>query len=348
MLTPLLLLAHLSGQLVEVPLLRFKGFAEPRSIAAVALSPDAHTVSVWTRWAPRTPCLLWTVDVQTGATEGLGEDACPQPPLPPEVACDGAGCRLVRAGQSLPLGEVALQGVPTRAQLAVHPTRQVAALNLDRWLSFVSLTDGRLISSFGHADFTLRGVSASAEVEWLLWVQGRDGRDHLFLADGDELLAPTVQRPLVRPVARVRLPSTFGWKKETRATPDSPCDFFEGGVMVEDDVLMLDWSADAKPFDLRVRGQGGQLQKWRVDVASATPVAGLQVERVHFPRLARWRLKISFPFPLETLALAEGGAKVARLRPIERPMSTTSSEPACVLVDGMLQPERLLLEPWWR
>lgn len=185
---------------------------------------------------------------------------------------------------------------------------------------------------------------AASEGEWLLWAQGRDGADHLYLADGDELLAPTPARPFVRPVARLRLPSSFGWKKDTRSTPDSPCEFFERGVMVEDDVLLLDWSADAKPFDVHVRGQGGQLQHWRIDVASATPVARLQVERVHFPKQARWRLKLRFPFPLESLALTEGGAKGARLRPIARPMSTASTEPACVFIDGELQPERLLLD----
>jgi hypothetical protein len=145
-------------------------------------------------------------------------------------------------------------------------------------------------------------------------------------------------------VARIRLPASFGWKKDTRSTPDSPCEFFERGVMVEDDVLLLDWKDDAKPFDVHVRGQGGQLQKWRVDVASATPLPGLQVDRMHFPRQSRWRLRIRFPFPLHSLALAEGGAKVARLRPIERPMSTTSTEPACVFVGEELQPERLMLD----
>lgn len=344
MLTPLLLTAALTAQLVEVPLHRFRTFAEPRVIAAAALSPDAHTVSLWTRWSPETPCTRWTVDVQTGATEGFGEDACPLPPLPPQVRCEASGCRLERKGQPSPLGEVALQGVPTRAQLAAHRLKPVAALNFDGALTFVSLVDGKLLSSFGHAGFALRGLAASEAVEWLLWVQGRDGADHLYLADGDELLAPPAQRPFVRSVPRLRMPSSFGWKKDTRSTPGSVCEFFERGVMVEDDVLLLDWSEDAKPFDLRVRGQGGQLQKWRVDVASATPVAGLQVERVHFPKQARWRLKIRFPFPLEALAMAEGGAKIARLRPIERPMSTTSSEPACLFTDGELQPERLLLD----
>ena len=344
MLTPLLFLAvQLPAQLVEVPLHRFKAFAEPRGIAAVALSPDAHTVSLWTRWSEQTPCVRWTVDVQTGATEGFGEDACPEPELPPPVRCDDAGCHLERKGKPLPLGEVALHGVPTRAQLTVHPHHEVAALRFERSLDFISLSDGQLISSFGHAGSVLRGIAAS-EGEWLLWSQGRDGADHLYLADGAELLAPTPTRPFVRPVARLRLPSSFGWKKDTRSTPDSPCEFFERGVMVEADVLLLDWNADAKPFDVHVKGQGGQLQQWRVDVASATPVAGLQIDRVHFPKQGRWRLKIRFPFPLEALALAPAGAKVPRLRPIAVPMSTGSTEPACVFVGGELQPERLLLD----
>lgn len=145
------------AQLVEVPLHRFKAFAEPRSIAAVALSPDAHTVSLWTRWSEQTPCVRWTRCVQTGATEGFGEDVCPEPALPPEVRCDAAGCHLERRGKPLPLGEVALQGIPTRAQLAFHPGRQVVALNFERWLTFVSLPDGQLISSFSHARAARRG-----------------------------------------------------------------------------------------------------------------------------------------------------------------------------------------------
>ena len=340
MLTPLLLATLIPAQLVEVPLHRFKAFAEPRGIAAVALSPDAHTVSLWTRWSGQTPCVRWTLDVQTGKTEGLGEDECPEPELPADVRCDAAGCHLERKGKSLPLGE---QGAPVRAQLALHPHHEVMALNFERALSFVSLSDGHLISSFSHAGFALRGIAAG-EKEWLLWSQGRDGADHLYLADADELLAPTSSRPSVRPVARIRLPSSFGWKKNPRSTPDSPCDFFERGVMVEDDVLLLDWREDAKPFDVHVRGQGGQLQKWRVDVGSATPVPGLQVDRVHFPKQSRWRLKIRFPFALDSLALAEGGAKVARLRPIEPPMSTRSTEPTCVFAGDELQPERLMLD----
>ena len=334
--TVLLLVTH---QLVEVPLHKFKGFAEPRGIAAVALSPDAHVVSVWTRWSDQTPCIRWTVDVQTGATEGFGEDECPQPALPSGVSCDEKGCRLGKK----PLGETALQGVPTRAQVAGHPVEPVIALNLERALTFVSLTDGHLISSFSHAGSALKGVAAS-EGEWLLWTQTHDGADHLYLADGAQLTAPTPERPFVRAVSRIRLPSSFGWKKDTRGTPDSPCDFFERGVMAEDDVLFLDWSADAKPFDVRVRGQGGQLQKWRVDATSPTPVAGLQIERMHLAKQARWRLKIRFPFPLEALALTDSSTKAARLRPIAAPMSTSSSEPACVFVDGALQPERFMLD----
>ena len=339
MLTPLLLAALLPGQLIEVPLHRFKAFAEPSGIVAVALSPDAHTVSLWTRWSEQTPCVRWSLDVQTGATEGFGEDECPEPELPPDVRCDAEGCHLERKGKSLPLGE---QGVPVRAQLALHPHHEVLALNFDRALSFVSLTDGHLISSFSHAGSALRGLSAG-EKEWLLWSQGRDG-DHLYLADADELVAPTFSRPTVRPVARIRLPSSFGWKKDTHSTPDSPCEFFERGVMVEDDVLLLDWKEDARPLDLHVRGQGGQLQQWHLDVGSATPVPGLQVDRMHLARQSRWRLRIRFPFPLDALALAQGGAKVARLRPIERPMSTRSTEPACVFVNEELHPERLMLD----
>ena len=345
MLTTLALL--LTNQLVEIPLQQFKDFAEPRTIAAVALSPDAHTVSVWTRWSAQTPCLRWTVAVQTGATQGFGEDTCPAPALPTGIHCDAKGCSLDKK----PLGEVALQGIPTRAQLTVHPVAPVIALNFERSLTFVSSTDGQLISSFAHAGFAVRGVAAS-ETQWLLWTQSRDGADHLYLADPDELLAPKVERPLVRPVARIRLPSSFGWKKDSLGTPDSPCDFFERGVMAQDDLLFLDWPA-ANPtssgalIELRVRGRGGQLRAWRIDVAGGTPTAGLQIDRVHLAKQARWRLRIKFPFPIDALALTDGG-KPPRLRPIAVPMSTLSSEPHCVFVDAELQPERFMLDPFLR
>ena len=317
MLTSVLLL--ITNQLVEVPLHRFREFAEPHVIAAVALSPDAHTVSVWTRWSPQTPCLRWTVDVQSGRTEGFGEDACPEPALPPEIRCNDKGCHL---GRATPLGEVELQGVPTRSQLTVHLVDPVIAINFERALSFVSLTDGRLISSFSHAGFAIRGVAAS-NGEWLLWAQNQEGVDRLYLADGAELIAPRVDSrgPFVRPVARVRLPASFGWTKDTTGTSDSPCDFFERGLMIEDDLLMLDWKAGARPLDLRVRGQGGQLQKWRIDISSPTPVPGLTVERMQLTRQERWRLKIRLPFPIDALAISEGGARVARLSPIAWPMS---------------------------
>ena len=337
MLTAVLLL--IPGQLVEVPLHKFKSFAEPSTIAAVALSPDAHTVSVWTRWSEQTPCVRWTVAVQTGATEGFGEDACPEPPLPNAVKCEATGCRLGKK----PLGETALQGAPTRAQLTVHPVEPVIALNLEKALTFVSSTDGRLFSSFSHAGFAVKGVAAS-EGEWLLWVQSRDGADRLYLADNAELTAPTVEKPFVRAVSRVRLPASFGWKKDTAGLPDSPCDFFERGVMATDDVLFLDWRADAKPLDLYVRGQGMQLQKWKVDVSSPTAVAGLQIERMQLAKQGRWRLRIRFPYAIDSLAITEGGAKPARLRPISVPLSTNSSEPHCVFVDGELQPERFMLD----
>ena len=338
MLTTVLLL--ITSQLVEVPLHPFHKFAEPRAIAAVALSPDAHTVSVWTRWSPQTPCLRWTVDVQSGRTEGFGEDACPGPSLPPEIHCNDKGCHL---NKSTSLGDVELQGIPRRSQLTVHPVEPVIAINFERALSFVSLTDGHLISSFSHAGFAIRGVAAS-DGEWLLWAQDHDGTDRLYLADGAELIAPAIERPFVRPVARVRLPASFGWKKDTKGTPDSPCDFYERGLMIEDDLLMLDWKAGGKPLDLRVRGKGGQLQKWRVDVSSPTPVPGLAVERMQLAKQDRWRLKIRLPFPIDALSLSEGGAKVARLSPIARPMSTTSTEPNCVFIDGQLHPERLMLD----
>ncbi|MDP1827958.1 MAG: hypothetical protein Q8L48_32085 [Archangium sp.] len=346
MLTSVLLL--ITSQLVDVPLHKFKAFAEPSTIAAVALSPDAHTVSVWTRWSAQTPCIRWTVDVQTGATEGFGEDACPDIPLPPAVKCEATGCRLGKK----PLGETTLQGTPLREQLTVHPVEPVIALNFERALTFVSSADGKVLSSFSHAGFAVKGVAAS-EGEWLLWVQARDGADHLYLADTAELIAPAAEKPFVRAVSRIRLPSSFGWKQDTRGLTDSPCDFFERGVMAGDDVLFLDWRADAKPlsprgasshFDLYVRGQGRQLQKWKVDVSNPTAVAGLHIERMHLAKQGRWRLKITLPFPIDSLAIAEGGVKVARLRPIAWPLSTRSTEPSCVFVDGELQPERFMLD----
>lgn len=336
-LTTVLLL--LTSQLVEVPLHQFKSLAEPRAITAVALSPDAHTVSLWTRSSSQTPCLRWTVDVQTGAAKGFGEDACPEPPLPVAVKCEATGCSLAKK----PLGEPALQGIPTRTQLTVHPVESVIALNFEQALTFVSSTDGKLLSSFSHAGFVVKGVAAS-EGEWLLWVQARDGADHLYLADGAELIAPVAEKPFVRAVSRVRLPASFGWKKDTRGLADSPCDFFERGVMATDDVLFLDWLADARPIQLHVRGQNGQLQKWKIDITSPTAVAGLQVERVQLTKQGRVRLKIRFPYPIDSLAISQSGAKVARLRPLAWPMSTVSSEPNCVFVDGELRPERFMLD----
>lgn len=259
--------------------------------------------------------------MQSGHTEGFGEDACPAAPKRPP--------------------KLDLQGAP---RFAVHPIDPVIALNFDRALTFISRVDGHVLSSFSHAGFTVKGVAAS-DGEWLLWVQRADGADHLYLADGAELTTPAAERPFVRSVSIVRLPQTFGWKKDTRGTPDSPCDFFEKGVMTQPDVLFLDWRADSKPIDVRVKGQGGQLQKWKVDVGSATPLPGLQVERMQLAKQGRWRLRIQFPFALEALAIVEGGAKVPKLRPIVAPVSTASTEPACVFVDQELKPERFMLNP---
>lgn len=302
----------LSTQLVEVPLHRFKGFAEPNTIAAVALSPDAHTVSLWTRWSAQTPCVRWTVKVQTGATEGFGEDACPD-----------------------------------AEPLTSHPVELVDARLSPRSLDLLSRPAGRLLGSFGHAGFTVRGVAAS-EGEWLLWVQAADGADHLYLADGAELTAPVLERPFVRPIARIRLPATFGWKKDSTSAPDSPCEFFERGALVEDDVLLLDWPADSGPIDVRVRAQHGKQQKWQVDVASATPLPGLQVERVKLAKQERWRLRIRFPYAVEQLAISAAGKPVQRLRPVATPLSTNQGEPTCLFVDGQLRPERFMLDPLLR
>lgn len=334
MLTTVLLLC--SAQLVEVPLDVFKSIAEPNVISAIALSPDAHTVSVWTRRSEQTLCIRWAVDVQTGATEGFGEDSCPVPALPADLRCSDKGCRL---------GKVALPG--TRAQLTVHPVEPVLAFNSEQAVTFVSRANGRVLTSFGHAGWSLKGVAAS-HGEWLLWVQSRERVDELFLADGAELIANAAERPAVRPVMRVQLPDSFGWKKDSTGTPGSPCDFFERGVMINDDVLMVDWSAKSQPLEVRVRSREGQLQKWQVDVASATPVPGLQVERMHLAKQARWRLKITFPFPLEALALSPGGIKVPRLRPIVSAMSTPFAAPTCVFEDGELRPARFMLDPLLR
>ena len=305
MLTTLTLL--LTSQLVEVPLHQFKKIAEPRGIVAVALSPNAHVVSVWTRWSEQTPCVLWTIDVQRGAAEGLGESECPRP-----------------------------------SPLTSHPVEPVDARNTERALTFHS-RDGKLLTSFSHEGFAVKGVAAS-EGEWLLWTQSADGADRLYLADGAELIAWPAQRPPVRAVPHIRLPYSFGWKKDTRATPGSVCDFFERGVMIAPDTLFLDWTAGSKPIEVRVKGQAGQLQKWQVDIASATPVRGLQVERVDLKPQGRVRLRIRFPFALEAISITPAGAKVPRLSPIEAPLSTTSTEPHCVYGDGTLKPERFMLD----
>jgi hypothetical protein len=329
-LTTVLLLC--SAQLVEVPLHQFQKFAEPRGIAAVALSPNAHTVSVWTRWSEQTPCVRWTIDVQTGKTEGFGEDDCPaSAPLPP-----------LRS-----FGEEALQGKPTPSQLTVHPVEPVIALRFEHALTFISRADGKLISSFRHGGYSVKGVAAS-EGEWLLWVQSADGAEHLYLADAAELTSRRAQKPFVSSVPWLRLPDSFGWKKDTKGTPGSVCDFFERPVMIAADVLLLDWNAASKPIDLRVRAQDGRLQKWQIDIGSATPVAGLQVERMQLAKQGRVRLKVRLPFGIDALAVVPSGAKVARLSPIEAPLSTGSTEPACIFVDGALKPERFMLDAWLR
>jgi hypothetical protein len=305
LLTTLTLL--LASQLVEVPLHQFKKLAEPRAIAAIALSPNAHVVSVWTRWSEQTPCVLWTIDVQTGGTEGHGENDCP--PAKPQVE---------------------------------HPVDKVNAVISERALTFNS-HDGKLLTSFGHEGFKLKGIAAS-DGEWLLWTQTWDGVDHLYLADGAELTASPAQKPSVRSVPLITLPSTFGWKKDSNATPGSVCDFFERGVMISDSTLFLEWKAGSKPIDLRVKGTSGQLQKWQVDVGSATPVPGLQVERMELKKQGRWRLRIQFPYAIEAIAITPAGTKVGRLSPIEVPMSTATSEPHCVFANGTLAPERFMLD----
>ena len=306
MLTTLALL--LTSQLVEVPLHQFKKIAEPRDIAAIALSPNAHIVSVWTRWSAQTPCVLWTIDVQTGNTEGQGENECP--PAKPPIE---------------------------------HPVDKVNAVISERALTF-NARDGKLLTSFSHEGFKVKGIAAS-DGEWLLWTQTADGRvDHLYLADGAELTASPAQKPAVRSVPLIQLPSTFGWKKDSNATPGSVCDFFERGVMISDSTLFLEWKAGSKPIDLRVKGTGGQLQKWQVDVGSATPVPGLQVERMELKKQGRWRLRIQFPYAIDAIAVVPGGTKVGRLSPIESPMSTNTSEPHCVFGNGTLSPERFMLD----
>ncbi len=307
MLTTLTLL--LTAQLVEVPLHQFKKIAEPRDIATIALSPNAHVVSVWTRWSAQTPCVLWTINVQTGDTEGHGENECP--PLKPQIE---------------------------------HPVDQVNAVITEGALTFHSRPDGKLLTSFSHEGFKVKGIAAS-EGEWLLWAQTSDGQvDHLYLADGAELTANKAEKPYVRSVPLIRLPSTFGWKKDSNATPGSVCDFFERGVMISESTLFLEWKAGSKPIDVRVKGTGGQLQKWQVDVSSATPVQGLQVERMELKKQGRWRLRIQFPYAIDAIAITAGGAKVGRLNPIEVPMSTNTSEPHCVFANGTLAPERFMLD----
>ena len=306
MLTALTLLV--TSQLVEVPLHHFKKIAEPRDIAAIALSPNAHVVSVWTRWSEQTPCVRWTIDVQTGNTEGLGEDACP-------IVSDRAA----------------------------HPIEQIDTVRSERTLSFTMRKGGVLLTSFTHEGFAVKGVAAS-EGEWLLWVRSAEGADHLYLADGAELTWGAAQKPYVRSVPLLLLPSSFGWKKDTKGLAGSVCDFFERGVMISSSTLFLDWNANSKPIDVRVRGEGGQLQKWQVDVASPTPVAGLQVERMELKKQGRWRLRIEFPYAVNAIAITPSGVKAPRLSPIEAPLSTSSTEPHCIFVDGVLKPERFMLD----
>jgi hypothetical protein len=324
-------LALISSQFREVPLTQFSRTADARFVTAVATSQDGHVVSLWTRWSETAPtCQGWTLDDEGARVEALGDVPCP-PPAP-------------RGKRHLFLDTRAL-GAPKTLVPVLDSAREQVALVFPRALGVARDEDGALVGAWSTGDFTLRGV-APAEKEWLVWVQDAKGADRLFFVDPQWLTTGPLEEPLVESVPRVTL-SGFGWKKDMPSRQVGPCTLEGRGVMVDEQVLLLDWRASTSRLEVRAVSTTGEQRVWKVDAAGGTPVAGLDVQRVRFARHGVWRLSIRFPFVPTQLSVSELDKPAKRLSPVLRPAAHGGSA-SCVSRDGVLQPADFTLDPRWR
>lgn len=324
-----LTVALISSQFREVPLTRFNELADARVITAVATSQDGHTVSLWTRWSDTAPCLGWTIDDTGERAEGLGEVPCPSPPP---------------TGRRRLFLDTKMMGAPKSLTPVLDTFRNRVALAFPHALGVASNEDGTVLGAWSLGDFTLKGVSVG-EHDWLLWVQDEKGTDRLFFVDPTSLeLGEIEAQPLVETIPRLNL-SGFGWKKDMPTRQVGPCTLERRGVMVDASALLLDWKSSTSRIEVRAQLTTGEQKAWKLDAAGGTPLAGLDVQRVHFARHGVWRLLIRFPAPVVSLAVTEA-EKARRLSPIVTPLFNQAA--TCISKDGVLRPPDFSLDSRWR
>ncbi|MFT3712005.1 MAG: hypothetical protein QM817_30555 [Archangium sp.] len=315
-----------TAQVREVPLTKFNQLADARVIHAVATSQNGHTVSVWTRWSESAPCLGWSFDDEGEKPEGLGEVPCPAAPP--------------RGKRHLFL-DSKLLGAPKQLVPVLDAQRGLVALQFPHALGVARDEDGTMVGAWGLGDFTLRGLSVG-EHDWLLWVQDAKGVDRLFFVDPAALTSGEFGDPAVETIPLMNV--GFGWKKESTKQQVGPCTLERRGVMMDEQTLLLDWRASTSRIELRATSVNGEQKVWKLDAAGGTPVAGLDVQRVHFARDGVWRLHVRFPWPVSQLSLSETDKPARRLSPVV----SAVGDSMCVMKDGVLRPSDFTLDPRWR
>ncbi|MBL8916805.1 MAG: hypothetical protein JNM17_39245 [Archangium sp.] len=335
-----LTVALISSQFREVPLDEFNKLADAKLIHAVATSPNGHTVSVWTRWSEKSvPCLGWTIrsaDESAGAirdtgkkTEGLGEVDCPN---------------AAPTGKRHLFVDTKVMGAPKTLVPVLDTYRNQVALVFPRALGIASNDDGSLLGAWSLGDFSLKGVSIG-EHDWLLWVQDAKGTDRLFFVDPALLVGEPLESPIVETVPSMTM-TKFAWKKEMPTQQVGPCTLERRGVMIDDSALMLDWKSTTSRIEVRAQLASGEQKVWKVDAAGGTPVAGLDIQRVHFARHGVWRLLIQFPAHVTSLAVSEA-EKPKRMSPVLQPL-VLGGDATCIYKDGVLRPPDFTLDSRWR
>lgn len=325
-----LTVALISSQFREVPLAKFNALADARIIHAVATSPDGHTVSVWTRWSEKAaPCLGWTMEDTGEKPDGLGEVPCPDAPP---------------TGKRHLFVDTKVLGAPKTLVPVLDTYRNQVALVFPRALGVASNEDGSLLGAFSLGDFSLKGVSIG-EHDWLLWVQDNKGTDRLFFVDPALLVGEPLESPIVETIPAMAL-AQFGWKKDMPTQQVGPCTLERRGVMIDDTGLLLDWKSTTSRIEVRAQLATGEQKVWKVDAAGGTPIAGLDIQRVHFARHGVWRLLIRFPSHVTSLAVSEAD-KPKRMSPMLQPL-VFGGNATCIYKDGVLRPSDFTLDPRWR
>lgn len=325
-----LTVALISAQFREVPLSKFNAFADARTIHAVATSPNGHTVSVFTRWSATAPCLGWTMEDTGEKPEGLGEVPCPDAPP---------------TGKRHLFLDTKVMGAPKTLVPVLDSFRDRVALVFPHALGVASNADGAVLGAWSLGDFTLKGLSVG-EHDWLVWVQDAKGGDRLFFVDPEYLTSGPLEQPVVETVPLMKL-SGFGWKKDMPRQQVGPCTLERRGLFIDDRALLLDWRSSTSRLEVRAQLASGEQKVWKVDAAGGTPVAGLDVQRVHFARHGVWRLLIRFPEQVTALAVTEADTP-KRLSPVLQPIVYGGLGTVCTLTDGVLRPADFTFDPRWR